>query len=492
MPALMKADWPKNTATLLELGERQQENWWTVNHAFQGVQVFGSTGSGKSSGSGAAIARAYMESNFGGLVLTAKTDERHEWEKLAAECGRTPDLIIFSEDEPHRFNFLRYELTREGKGAGSTENLVNLFWSVMEAAERKNRGGDAFWSRALKQLLRNSIDLLQIATGDIDLTTLYTIITSAPGSSQQAADEFWRDESICYRMLLKAGERAAEIGRKEDFDITYKYWMNDFAQLAIETKSGIVTMFSSMADGFLRGVLRKMFCTDLNFKPEETFDGKIIILDFSVKEYSELGMFAQILFKYVWQRAVERRIPAGISRADAEETIRPVFLWADESQFFINHYDSLFQSTARSSRACTVYLTQTLPGYEAAFQSEGGRPAAEAFLGNLQTKIFHANGDPATNNWASDSIGRARQIQISTGMSQGERHGSGQQNSGGAMHIEHVVQAQEFTGLRSGGDDYQGIVDAIIFQGGRLWVVEENGKQVTKNYLRHSFEQTQQ
>jgi hypothetical protein len=61
-------DWPDNDEALLELGNapRQAENFWCLNEAFQGVQVLGGTGSGKSSGSGQALARAFMEGNLGG------------------------------------------------------------------------------------------------------------------------------------------------------------------------------------------------------------------------------------------------------------------------------------------------------------------------------------------------------------------------------------------------------------------------------------------
>ncbi|MEO5913319.1 MAG: TraM recognition domain-containing protein [Luteolibacter sp.] len=206
-----------------------------------------------------------------------------------------------------------------------------------------------------------------------------------------------------------------------------------------------------------------------------------------MKQYHEIGIFAQVLFKYIWQRSVERRIPPKLGRERSQEEIRPVFLWADESQFFINQYDALFQSTARSSRACTVYLTQNLPGYEAAFMSAGGRPAAEAFLGNLQTKIFHANGDPQTNNWAAESIGRTKQIQIQGGLSQGESNRSSSQNSGASLAVEYLVQPQEFTELKMGGIENDGVVDGIIFQGGRRWLADEKGKQVPRNFIRHAF-----
>ena len=87
-PKKQSRDWPDNDMALLQLaygtGKNLPENYWSLNDAFQGVQVFGATGSGKSSGSGQALARAFLDSNMGGLVLTAKTDEVHAWQQYAA------------------------------------------------------------------------------------------------------------------------------------------------------------------------------------------------------------------------------------------------------------------------------------------------------------------------------------------------------------------------------------------------------------------------
>ncbi len=314
LTAVTERDWPDDDQALLELGSlaNQVQNYWSLNDAFQGVQVLGGTGSGKSTGSGQAIARAFMEANMGGLVLTAKTDELGTWQEYAKDAGRETDLLIFDETAKLRFNFLRYELTRPGAGAGQTENLVNLFSSVLEASERKQGqagGNDAYWQRALKQLLRNAIDLAVIAADDVDLPGLYRIITSAPRTRRRG-----RPTSVAKPIRLPhsvevAEARAGEKKREDDFELTENYWEREFPSLAEETRSVIVSTFTSMADCFLRGTLRKLFCTDLNFRPEDSFAGKVIILNLPVKEYNELGTFAQVLFKYIWQRAVERRIP---------------------------------------------------------------------------------------------------------------------------------------------------------------------------------------
>lgn len=58
-----------------------------------------------------------------------------------------------------------------------------------------------------------------------------------------------------------------------------------------------------------------------------------------------------------------------------------------------------------------------------------------------------------------------------------EQHARGQasaglnQSAGGSQVIEYLVQPQEFTMLRTGGEECEMKVDGIIFQGGRRWVV---------------------
>lgn len=495
-------DWPDDEEDILQLRADNgtapptggPENFWCLKDAFEGVQVFGGTGSGKSSGSGQAIARAFLECNLGGLVLTAKTDEVLTWKRYAKDAGREDDLIIMEPGGPHRFNFLSYEMKRGGSGGGHTESIVNLFCSVLEAAERKQGhggGNDAYWQRTLKQLLRNAVDLVSMALDDVDLPSLYQIITSAPNSLEQVRDEEWRSESACFGLLAVAEGKITSPARRSDLILTRNFWLREFPALAPETRSVIVSTFTSMADCFLRGMLKELFCSDVTITPEHSFEGKIIVLNLPVKEFNEIGQFSQVLFKFIWQRAVERRIPPGTDRKEAQEKIRPVFLWADESQFFVNSYDSLFQSTARSSRACTVYLTQNLPSYLSAMGGPNSRSDAESFLGNLQTKIFHANGDPTTNNWAADSIGKTRQAQFYGGMSEAMAKGDAgsNQSAGGSMVMDFVVQPQEFTMLRTGGQECDYSVDSIIFQGGRRWLGTKKGKLQAMNHIRHVFPQ---
>jgi len=79
-----------------------------------------------------------------------------------------------------------------------------------------------------------------------------------------------------------------------------------------------------LAEGRWLGPLR------LRVTPEDCLAGKILVIDLPVKEFAEVGQFAAIIWKYLFQRAVERRVVA--------VNPRPCFLFVDESQIF---YDIL-------------------------------------------------------------------------------------------------------------------------------------------------------
>lgn len=181
-----------------------------------------------------------------------------------------------------------------------------------------------------------------------------------------------------------------------------RYFGQTFGQLDQKTRSNIVITLNAEIGPFLRGPLHDLFCTDTNIIPEVTHKGVILILDLPVKQLEQTGVVAQMLMKYIWQKATERRA--------VDACTRPVFLFADEAQLFLSSYDLEFQSTARSSRAATVYITQNLPSLYARLGGRNPQDAADAIIGNFQTKIFHANSDHRTNQWAADMAGKVKAI----------------------------------------------------------------------------------
>ena len=454
---------------------------WTIADACEGVQIFGATGSGKTSATGAAIARSFLAQGFGGIVLAAKPDERELWERYTQQTGRANDLVRIAPGAAWRFNFLDYELRHAGMGGGQTENVVNLLTAVVAIAEGKSDqgGGDKFWDRAMREMLRNAIDLLSIVQGKLTLNDIRAVILDAPQRLSQCdldttEGQQWAKKSFCAHLITEAANRQNLTPRQaHDLEIAADYWLKSYPALNDRTRTSIVATFTSVSDILLHGLAWELLCQDTTIVPEVTTrNGAILLLDLPVQTYGDLGRIIQGIFKFMWQKAVLRR------NAAAEP--RPVFLWADEAQNFVTSYDYQFQAVARSARACTVYLTQNISNY---YSVLGNRDETHALLGNFQTKIFHSNSDHATNQYASELIGQEWRTTTGYSLTKGEDGQQQRTSTSGTEGVHSKVLPAAFTTLKKGGNANNRQVETIVFQGGRVW--ETNGK----TFLRVTFHQ---
>lgn len=450
---------------------------FSIRDACQGVQIFGGTGSGKTSGSGRHLALAYMAAGFGGVVCCAKPEERAIWEELAALTAREDDLVIFNATGEHyRFNFLDYEKNHTEDDTGATMNIVQLLTEVVRAVEREDGGSHGekpFWRNALRQLTTATIELASFAGLPLRFDLLSDIVRSGPQNVPQWNDPEWQKESVCYQCIREAERQTNRDSEAEaDFQKCRAYWVNDFAKLHSDTRSSIVLSFTMVVDLFNVRPLRLLLSSDTTVTPEDTFAGKVIVLDMPLQKHYQTGRIAQFVFKYVWQRAVLRR------RADNDSI--PVFLWSDESQNFISDFDTEFQAVARSARACTVYLTQNIGMYKKAL-GQGSDNAVEAFLGNLQTKIFHQNSSTDTNEFAADLFAKdwRKKTSSQTGVSQGGSTVGHTESE--EMHYQ--VPPITFTRLATGGPHNGLIVEAVIYKGGA------NFNATGANFLKCQFHQ---
>lgn len=510
---------------------------WKVGDAMRGVAIFGGTGSGKTSGSGKTLALKYLAEGWGGLVLCVKTDEAELWEKYCIEAGRQDEVIIFRDGaihkngefkgEPMIFNPIDYEMKRTGQGAGDPQNITNIFMNIYRMGNRISGGGEnreeRFWDMALKRCISRVVELLMLAREDLtfgnmvevlssckklesyevedpDTKTitsydLDTVFKSALQTLNEGEEEFAYNDNYCFRCLLSSAYNVNQKNhaQKQSFDLIYKYFLHEFGSMGGRVRSTITESFMGLAEPFLSGLLFRHFAGSTNLFPEIIYEeNKIIILDFSVKEYLDAGIVAQSIYKMMFQQAVERR--------SVEEYPTPVFLWADEAQMFVNPYDQIFLTTARSKRVATVFLTQNIPNYLVVMGAGAeAKPKVDSLLGNLSTKIFHANMDAETNEYASRLIGQALFGMTSESKSQVVGHMESK-TIGVSMQLRPQVLPLEFLKLRTGGkgyseknDDY--MVDAFITSLGKEWKWEDEnqvkGTPITswRNYTLATFDQ---
>jgi hypothetical protein len=442
---------------------RDPSDAWCLSDACQGLLILGENGSGKTSASGKLFARKYLEAGFGGLVLVFKTDEADLWRQYLKNADRSADGRFFGVDEDFRFNFLDYEA--KTSGADFIENLVALLCDVASIQRRTEATGSEahFWLPQKKKLLRNAISLLVLTGESIQLRTLYRMIVSAPRNADQVRSTEWQSRSYLFQLLARAESKASS---HPEWELITNYFLIERPNLAPKTRETIDADFSGMFDPLTRGKIGELFGTTTNLTPDDIFDGKVIVVDLPVAKYREIGQYAALIWSQLFQRAVDRR--------DYQPPhSRPVFLWVDEAQRFTVDQDAEFQTTARSKGISVVRLTQNVPNFLDAFGRDG-KAKVDTLLGNHVTKIFHRQGDPTTNRWASDVIAKETQYKLSLSNSSSTNQPIGLNSQISVAESEEDSCApKEFIGLKNGGLKNKLIVEGILFQSGRLWKRDE-------------------
>ncbi|UFH54805.1 type IV secretory system conjugative DNA transfer family protein [Spirosoma sp. KNUC1025] len=473
---------------LIEFASRFGNAAFTIRHAVEGIMVCGGIGSGKSSGSGRLLALKYLTAGFGGLVLCTKPDEKEVWQEYCRQTGRADDLIVIEPGGENFFNFLEYESSRSSNQT-TTDMLVQVLKTVIRAGQEQDAGAsqDPFWENSTDSLIGSTIDLCRLAYGKVSVKDMYEIVQSIPKSlddlqRENEADEvkpfrkafeaaqnfvnaqvnLWQEqltEEDLNRMQDKAVYEAAMLDALPDLRLLKMmdgFFFDTLIGLSSKTRSVIDMTFAGFLYRLLREPIYSLFCRyPSTVVPEFCLEGSIILINLPVKIYEKAGRDAQILFKYCWQRAMEKR--------DVRENPRPVFLFADECQYFLHEGDQLTQTTARSSRICTVYLTQNLHNLYAAMGGLKSEYRVKSFLGTLATKIFGANSDPETNRYASELIGDDYFLDESSSTTIAQNFS---QTKGQSRKLERIVRPEEFQRLRTGGPLNNYRVEAYLYRQG--------------------------
>lgn len=447
------------------------ENRLSARELMEDVIAFGGKGSGKTSCM-AHLLKTLLERQWGALILTAKTEEVQHALKLCRAAGRMNDVRLIGPGHLRRINALKYELD----ASGHIENLVQLLMRFLELSERRGGtpgGENSFFRRSAQQLARHILTLVIAATGDVNLPVLQNIIGSAPtarwltwpeaelNEEQQRQARQWREQSACMLAIRMGDARLAEMSpaEAEDFAYARRYILEQWPELAIETRTGVSATFTSIVDLFSRSPLRELFCQETNLRPESIWeDGLILIQDAPIHLHGETGLYQQAAWKFLFQKAAMRRDPQACDR--------PVVLWEDEYQETVSPaLDQQFACVSRSTRTACCRMTQNISNLHAVSHN---RAEVDSLIGNHANRLFFKCDDVATMNYGQELGGRVLRRFISTTVPPAPFDpmdfwwgAPSTCSTTTSEHYEYVLPAAEFASLRRGGP--HGFAECIAF-----------------------------
>jgi type IV secretory pathway TraG/TraD family ATPase VirD4 len=407
----------------------------------------------------------------GGLILAAKPEDRQMWEGIFRSAGRSADLMVFSPENPLRFNFLDWEnLT----GGGQTRNITKCITTIGETLRSSDTtaGENAdFWQREQERLIYNAVEIVKQATGKVSAPELQAFITTAATHPSEIGTAEWQAK-FHNRCLKAAYEREKSTTEQHDFDMARDYFLSEWPSMADKTRSSIMTGVMGILHTFNTGTVRELVSTTTNVTPADMFRGKWVLIDMAPAEWGDIGNFVAAGWKYLTQKMVLRR--------HATETSNPVCIWVDEAQMHVNSHDSHYLAQCRSHKGCMVFLTQSLHSYYGSLKGETGKHQADALLCNFHHKLFHALGDEQTAAWASGLVGKSLQTFVGGSMAPQESLfdellGKSKYTGSFNQHYEKVLQDNVFmNGLRTGGKANGLLCDCIVIRSGEPFASGQN------------------
>lgn len=492
---------PKSTAYHSELNTKLislgRKSYLDIRSLNEGVFVLGGTGSGKSSGPLALLAKAFLKANFGGIVVTTKPEETAFWKKQAQEEGRLEDLVIIDENLTTRINILDFCAATMGAN-GFDHNIVALLMQISESlaiANGESKGDDnPFFKAGSIKWLSATIPLLRVAYGTIRMVDIYEMIISAPSSPAQLSDERWLQESFCAKTIRKVVEKD-KAGIAEAARVVTEYtdfWLKELPELTGKTRASLVATLTNSINPLLSGAFHQLFCTTTNWVPQMARQsGKILLVSLPVLKFGTLSAAIQSVLISQFCQALQAE--------KTNKNTRPCFVFSDEYQMFAHKSHSDILATCRSSKISFVMATQDISTLR---YQLGNNDLADSIINKAGLKLFLSNLSNPTNQYAADVIGKTTRYNESISTNFGENSGSGLNqavgsgsSSGGegrtqsqgksySTRIDYHVQPSFFSnGLLTGGPENRNTVSGILVRNGHIF--PETGN----HHLHVSFQQ---
>lgn len=285
--------------------------------AVKGTLIMGATGSGKSSGPGKYIATAKLKHNFGMCILCSKKNEASNWLKLIEKVApeRMKDVKLFNKKSDLKFNFLEYEMTSQGEGAGDVLNVLELLMSLNDLINVYLSGSSSsgedqvFWQRSLRRYSNRSIRTLNYANEPLHIENLLKLgldcllvdeakeflalerlvldEKSDPVKRENAKEQlnYLYANNFLIRTLASSNTHS-----EDDFyesSILNNYWLKGFPKMGERITSTVIESFMGLLEPFLnKGILKSHFSSELSpeLLPENCYlKNSIMIIDFPIK-----------------------------------------------------------------------------------------------------------------------------------------------------------------------------------------------------------------
>lgn len=385
---------------------------------FQHLLVFGGTGDGKTTAVlKPLLGQVLAQPQFGAYVTDAKGVLWRDAEEIAAAAGRTADVIkigtgpgdlgvnVTGKLTPNQVTaVLRSVLTQMGGGRGDS------FWPDMAANVMRHmltigRAYAVTLEGATEAKTLNPYSLWWAYQAVLDDKRLQPALDAIGRATTAQLQSMEAGRTASDRAAFERGEDRLRILAGPDVVASHAYLTQAWAEMAKDTKTGIIANISQLMDGFAgTPILRERFISGLEAgaaRLDAPLNGKIALVTLNTMDDGLPARLVAILLKTVLYREARLREVA-FKKAGENPQAKPCLVMMDEVQELATVdatsglSDATFWNVARSTGLAGVFATQTV----AALTQAMGKDAAENFMQQSRSKVFLRSEDQATVSYA--------------------------------------------------------------------------------------------
>lgn len=362
------------------------------NGLYQNILITGGIGSGKTSSLLYPITEQLIKyknhsssSKLSFLILDVKGNYYKYVYDVCLKCNRLDDLIIIGLNHNTRYNPLHKPHLKPQILANRLKTILTLF---------SPNNPETYWLDKSEQVLSEAIKLCRLYNNNyVTFTELHKIISS----------ENYYKEKIEF-LKKKFLNKELSIVEMQTLSTCIDFFENEFFNLDTRVLSILKSEISRITGVFVSDPdISEIFCSDqesLSFHSfkEVLSQGKIVVLDMNISEYSILSKILAAYLKLDFQS----EILSQLSHLNSDNIRTSCFL-CDEYHEYVTSSDSSFFSQSREAKCINIVATQS---YTSLLNSINNPNSTKVIIQCLINKFWFRTDDSFTIDEAQKQIGK--------------------------------------------------------------------------------------
>lgn len=344
--------------------------------------------------------RQFLEYNsknkekIGMLILDVKGNYYSQVQKYVTKYNLNEDLIIISLNSGIHYNPLHKPNLKPQILANRIKTILTLF---------SENNTESYWLDKAEQIIAESIKICRIYNNNyVTFLELHKLIT----------DENYFNEKI---KLIRNLFISSKLNNKQIYELntSLDFFQKEFFSLDSRTKGILISEITRITNTFISDydVLDTFCCSEEKLTFNGFHDilqqGKIVVLDMNIAEYSMLSKIIAAYLKLDFQSEVMQNL--------STNNVKKSLFICDEYDKYITKTDADFFSVSREAKCINIVSTQSYSSLKNTLKDES---AVKVIIQNLINKIWFRTDDIFTIEEAQKQLGKEEKKKLSKSISE--------------------------------------------------------------------------